>query len=381
LSLHPKTLTTLLTALHTFNFTDGHDPYGGLVLANDGSFYGTAAWGGANNDGTVFKIDIQGTLTVLHNFDATDGAHPYGLLIQATDGNFYGTTNAGGGSTLCSGGCGTVFRMTPTGSLTTLYSFGYVDGANPIAGLVQYPDGDFYGTTFQSAGCTGGCGTIFKITGQGDLSTLYEFGDGGYLDAGLTVGADGNFYGTIEDGGIFQLTPTGNLTDLGYGGGPMYGGLVQATDGNFYGAGGNTLFQVTSTGTVTTLHTFCTQEGCPDGNMPAGTLFQATNGTLYGTTYDGGTYRCGTVFSLDMGLDSFVASVRPAGKVGQTGGILGQAFKGTSNVSLNGTPASFKVLSNTFIESTVPAGGTTGFFTVTTPSGTLTSNVPFQVIP
>ena len=118
----------------------------------------------------------------------------------------------------------------------------------------------------------------------------------------------------------------------------------------------------------------------PDGIQPDGNLVDV-GGTLYGTTYDGGTYRCGTVFSLDMGLDSFVASVRPAGKVGQTGGILGQAFKGTSNVSLNGTPASFKVLSNTFIESTVPAGGTTGFFTVTTPSGTLTSNVPFQVIP
>jgi hypothetical protein len=110
-------------------------------------------------------------------------------------------------------------------------------------------------------------------------------------------------------------------------------------------------------------------------------LFQATNGTFYGTTGSGGADRDGTVFGLSMGLDPFVTFVRTAGKVGQPFGILGQGFTGTTSVSLNGTPASFTVKSNTLIKATVPAGATTGYVTVTTPSGVLTSNVPFNVIP
>jgi uncharacterized repeat protein (TIGR03803 family) len=114
---------------------------------------------------------------------------------------------------------------------------------------------------------------------------------------------------------------------------------------------------------------------------------QATSGTLYGTTYMGGdlqcnpSHGCGTVFSLSIGLGPFVTFVRPAGKVGQTGPILGQGFTGTTSVSLNGIPASFTVVSDTYIQATVPAGAITGYAIVTTPSGTLTSNVPFRVIP
>jgi hypothetical protein len=89
----------------------------------------------------------------------------------------------------------------------------------------------------------------------------------------------------------------------------------------------------------------------------------------------------GTVFSVGMGLGPFVAFVQSAGGVGQTAGILGQGFTGTTSVSFNGTPATFTVASDTFLEATVPVGATTGYVTVTTPSGTLTSNVPFRVIP
>ena len=118
-------------------------------------------------------------------------------------------------------------------------------------------------------------------------------------------------------------------------------------------------------------------------------LVQGTVGNFYGTTGNGGVggdscslpYGCGTVFGLHVGLAPFVAFVRDSGKVGQTGGILGQGFTGTTSVSLNGTPASFTVVSDTFIRATVPAGATSGYVTVTTPSGTLTSNVPFYVIP
>jgi uncharacterized repeat protein (TIGR03803 family) len=118
-----------------------------------------------------------------------------------------------------------------------------------------------------------------------------------------------------------------------------------------------------------------------DGFNPVGGLLQATNGNFYGTTELGGNAGdYGTVFSLDMGLGPFVAFVRGSGEVGQTGGILGQGFTGTTSVSLNGIPASFTVVSDTFIKATVPPGATTGFVTVVTPTGMLTSNVPFRVL-
>jgi uncharacterized repeat protein (TIGR03803 family) len=132
---------------------------------------------------------------------------------------------------------------------------------------------------------------------------------------------------------------------------------------------------------LTTLHAFCSQTNCPDGVSILGGLLQATDGIFYGTTQQGGAYNYGTVFSLSTGLGPFIALVRNSGKVGQTGGILGQGFTGTTSVSLNGVPATFTVVSDTFINATVPAGATTGYVTVTTPSGTLISNVPFHVIP
>ncbi len=140
---------------------------------------------------------------------------------------------------------------------------------------------------------------------------------------------------------------------------------------------GGTVFQLTPTGILTTMHSFDSS----DGAVPIGGLIQATNGTFYGSSSQAGPYNSGTLFSLDLGLGPFVTFVRAAGKVGQTGGILGQGFTGTTSVSLSGIPASFTVVSDTYIKATVPAGATTGYVTVTTPSGVLTSNVPFHVIP
>lgn len=172
-------------------------------------------------------------------------------------------------------------------------------------------------------------------------------------------------------------------------------GLVQATDGSFYsttvqgGANGfGTIFKITSAGRLTTLYSFCSQTNCPDGSYPATTVLQATSGTFYGTTVWGGVYGCsdgsggcGTVFSLSVGLDPFVAFVRTSGKVGQAAGILGQGFTGTTAVSFNGNPAAFTVKSDTFLAATVPTGATTGTVQVTTPSGVQLSNVPFRVLP
>jgi len=166
-------------------------------------------------------------------------------------------------------------------------------------------------------------------------------------------------------------------------------GLALGTDGNFYGVtqaggqdNGGTIFSLTPNGKLTTVHSF----SGPDGDEPMAAPIQATNGILYGTTAYGGSGapscggRCGTIYSLDMGLGPFVAFVRAAGKIGETGGILGQGFAGTMGVTLNGTPAEFAVVSDTFIKATVPEGATTGYVTVTTPTGVLSSNVPFHVI-
>jgi uncharacterized repeat protein (TIGR03803 family) len=163
-----------LTTLASFNGLDGSGPVASLVQGTDGNFWGTTYAGGPNNDGTIFKIAPGGTLTTLYSFQGgADGYGPKAGLIQATDGNFYGT-NSGGGADF---GDGTIFRITPGGMLTTLYSFtGKADGGSPQAGLIQANDGNFYGTTV--GGGAHGFGTVFKITPGGTLTTLYSFAGG-----------------------------------------------------------------------------------------------------------------------------------------------------------------------------------------------------------
>ena len=244
-----------LTILHVFcpqNFqplcTDGGFPSGGLVQATDGNLYGTAEILGTHGDGTVFKITPAGKLTTVYGFcsqtNCADGVFPGGELVQGTDGNFYGITLSGIGGQAG----GTVFRVTPSGTQTTLHSFctqqGCPDGANP-SGLVQATDGNLYGTT--SGGGTNGYGTVFKISPEGKMTTLHSFvfSDGGN-PSGLMQAIDGNLYGTTTLGGgtngggtVFKITPGGTLTTLhtfnGSDGAGPSAGLVQATDGNFYG--------------------------------------------------------------------------------------------------------------------------------------------------
>jgi uncharacterized repeat protein (TIGR03803 family) len=317
-----------LTTLHSFADGGGLYPYGGLIQATDRNFYGTTVVD------SVFKMTASGTVTSLHSFDGTDGYAPYGGLIQTPDGNFYGTTVLGGGNGYCVPtmfGCGTVFKITPSGTLTTLYTFcpqgggAYCpDGAEPYAGLVQASDGNFYGTTYVG-GTNGGYGTVFEITPSGTLTTIHSFDetDGEFPYGALAQGADGNLYGTTIAGGatdnglagtVFQITPGGTLTTLhsfcsGSGcpdGANPYAGLVQGTDGNFYGTtegGGSltpygTVFRITPGGALTTLHVF----NYTDGASPYGGLLQASDGNFYGTTSDGGVncggYDGGTIFRI-----------------------------------------------------------------------------------
>jgi uncharacterized repeat protein (TIGR03803 family) len=405
-------LTTLYNFCSQPSCTDGAFPSPSLVLGTDGNFYGTAENGGydgfcpPSGCGTVFRITAGGKLTTLHRFEETDGAVPYAGLVEATDGNFYGTTSERGG-----GGYGTLFRITPGGTLTTLHNFcsqfGCPDGATLASPLIQASDGNLYGTTVYGGSTSYGDGTVFKITLDGALTTLYSFGllDGAFPDGALLQASDGNIYGTAAGGGnlapcnegcgtIFSLNPEGALTTLYEfkytDGANPNGGLIQATDGKFYGLtffgvnGFGSAFQFTAEGKLTVLHAFDATKAA----YPEGALVQATNGNFYGTTDQGdqgGTVcggGCGTVFLLGAGLGPFVRTVPTAGAAGQSVTILGTKLAGATSVTFNGTAASFTVSqSGTDIKTTVPAGATTGPVRVVTPSGTLTSNVNFQVEP
>ncbi len=183
--------------------TDGANPVAGLVQASDGNFYGTTAYGVGFALGTVFKMTPGGTLTTLHSFTGNDGAYPSAGLVQGIDGNLYGTTAQGGNLEACSNGCGTIFKITPGGTLTTLHSFDGSDGSASIAALWQASDGDFYGTTSQ--GGANNHGAIFKMTPGGTLTTLHSLTgrDGDAPFAGLVQASDGNFYGTTGLGGAY----------------------------------------------------------------------------------------------------------------------------------------------------------------------------------
>ena len=332
----------VLTTLHSFSLTDGADPIGGLVEGNDGNFYGTTSLGGTHTGaGTIFVISASGSFSVLHNLNpTTDGAVPFAGMVKGTDGNFYGTTGSNGPN-----GYGTVFKITPAGVFTTLYAFSSGDGAGPYGTLILGTDGNFYGTTVgggHNSNCDGldECGTVFKITPAGVLTTLYNFcsqahcTDGIQPYAGLVQAGDGNFYGTTWMGGtnctpglnggcgtVFKITPDGTFTSLYSfctqdnctdGSHPFYGSLVQASDGNLYGTtwiggagGGNrcsnscgTIFRITLGGSFTTVHGF----DFDDGQKPYAGMIQASDGNLYGTTSSGGSNDDGTIYAFNPGI-------------------------------------------------------------------------------
>jgi uncharacterized repeat protein (TIGR03803 family) len=344
------------------NCTDGANPDSALVQGTTGTFFGTTANGGANNKGTVFKI-TSGSLTTLYNFCAQtncfDGSVPQGALVQGRDGSLYGTTTAGGTHDLGVQG-GTTFKISAQGQFTTLYSFcarnNCADGAGPIGNLVLASDGSFYGITSVGGagqGCPSKtCGTLFRMTPAGKVTTLYDF----CSQTGCTDGSS-----PID--------------------------VIQATDGNLYGTtfGGGThaagtLFKITLGGSLTTLYSFCSQTACADGASGQG-LVQHTDGKLYGATEFGGTSNNGTVFSVDIGLAPFVAALPYAGRIGSVIKLFGQGLTSTTAVSFNGTAATFSIQSDTYLTATVPAGASSGFVTVTASGNTLTSNRQFQLIP
>ena len=436
-ALHAQTYTDL----HDFDCTvEGCQPAYPAILAQgrDGNLYGTTDGGGSAGKGTVFKVTPSGTFTTLYNFSGTDGANPDGGLVLGLDGNLYGTTRYGGTNNL-----GTIFKMTPGGTLTTLHSFIASEGSEPRGGLVLGKNGSFYGTTcgfnvpwvgfsITSAGkfkqftspvppCSfeplilgndgnlygtsqaGGAtyqGTVFRMTAAGAIKIVYSFDytHGAYLYSPVTQGNDNFLYGTTSGGGstqggvVFKLSTAGKISvlhafDSLTEGSTPYDGLVAASDGNYYGATteapsygsapNGSLFKITSAGSYTSQYLFDFTHGATQ----FATSMQHTNGKIYGLTQAGGKNWTGVVYSLDNSLPPFVLLMTRWGSAGQTVQILGTGLTNTSSVKFGSGSATFNVVSDTYMTAVVPANGTTGFVTVTTPTDTLTSSRRFNVTP
>jgi len=371
-----------------FNF-DGED--GGLPIAStlvqgvDGNLYGTTDWEGASGYGTVFKVTPAGVLTKLYDFcqnpdTCTDGANPVSGLVLGPDGNFYGTTIGGG-----TFGAGTVYKITPSGVLTTLYSFVGPEGAFPATALVLGSNGNFYGTTSlggNSAACPGlfsGCGSIFEITSTGEFTLLHLFdlNDGATPQAPLVQASDGNFYGTAFQGGslgygtVFKMTPSGALALLhsfsGADGEYPSGSLLQ--EGNvFYGTaafggsnGYGTVFEMTHQGVLRTIFNF----DLGNGYVPSGAIIRAADGYFYGSTESGGPGACGTLFRFNAAgtltvLHDFALEdgCYPNGQAQGTNGIFyGLGYGGGAHSY--GTVFSFSAGLRPLVE-TAPASGKVG---------------------
>jgi uncharacterized repeat protein (TIGR03803 family) len=349
LSAHAQTITIL----HSFAYgtADGGTPRTGLIQDAAGNLYGTTSFGGdttcdsGTGCGTVFKIDSLGNETVLYSFHGSpDGAWPAGNVIRDAAGNLYGVTNGGGEG--CSQ-CGTVFKLSPAGIETVLYSFkGGTDGYQPIGGLVRDAAGNLYGVT--TAGGSPkcyfdfGCGTIFKVDSSGNETVLYAFAeppDASNPEAGLIRDDDGNLYGTTFVGGdascnspygsegcgaVFELNPSGVESVLyrftGEADGALPGsggyGLTRDATGNLYGttsAGGDlscivgiltgcgTVFKIDPSGVETTLYAFAGGGNRGKyGAIPNAGLILDPAGNLYGTAEADGAFDEGTMFRLDQ---------------------------------------------------------------------------------
>jgi uncharacterized repeat protein (TIGR03803 family) len=259
-----------VTFLAKFGGTNGSQPWGSLVQATDGNFYGTTAFGGTGH-GNVFRITPAGKVTSIYSFcpqTCTDGEIPETAPILGSDGNLYGVTVSGGNVSPTSDGSGVFYRMTLAGKITVLHNFcskaNCTDGATP-RGIIQASDGNFYGAT--NYGGTAGFGTVFKIGSTGQLTVLHSAcsqtncSDGIFLDFPPFQGRDGNFYGVTNQGGS---------------------------------EGGGVFYKLTAAGSYTVLHNFCDTGSCPDGSGP-NAVVQDAKGNFFGTTRYGGS-NSGTVF-------------------------------------------------------------------------------------
>jgi uncharacterized repeat protein (TIGR03803 family) len=358
-----------------------------LVQGTDGNLFGTTSNGGAYGNGTVFRVTPAGTLTTLYSFCAiplncTDGMTPYGGLIQAADGNLYGTNTFAG-----FGGTGVVFKISPQGTETTVAAL--AGSGQPAGTLVQAANGTFYGTTGDQDGYFS---MIFSVPVPPGpfITTLYTFCseapncDTGENPSALIQATNGNLYGTTQndggvggDGTIFEMTPKDSLMNLhtfgGADGSAPIGSLVQASNGGLYGTttegganGYGTVFRASLKGSLTTLHSF----NSSDGAYPSAGLVQATDGNFYGTTARGGANGAGTLFKMSPGgtlttLYNFCADSNCTDGSGPYGALFqatnGKFYGVTTGGGANndGTVFGLNVGLGPFVE-TVPTSGKVG---------------------
>ena len=282
--------------LHTFlDGDDGATSNAPVILDRKGNIYGTALQGGASNNGVIFKITPTGKESILYSFaGGSDGSKPEAGLVRDGSGNFYGTTNLGGGADQ-----GTVFKLASDGTETVLHAFsGGSDGGYPQANLLRDKAGNLYGTTVSGgSGCSDGCGTIFEVAADGSFTTLHAFtgGDDGWFPmSGLIADRKGNLYGTAAAGGAH-----------GFG----------------------TVFRLSAAARFKVLYAF---NGGNDGAYSQAGLTRDSSGNLYGTTRGGGgskacgDYGCGTIFKLASdGTESVLYAFTGTGDGGEPyGGVV-----------------------------------------------------------
>jgi uncharacterized repeat protein (TIGR03803 family) len=319
--------------LYTFTGgTDGGQPSARVISGLDGSLYGTAPFGGdlscnfGQGCGVVYKLTKAGKESVLYAFPGgANGASPYSALIVDAQGNFYGTATSSGA---CSNtACGLVFKISPQGKETVLYTFtGSGDGGGPSSALVMDSAGNLYGTT--AFGGAPNVGVVYKVSPAGQETVLYSFrgaADGAYPNIDrLAVDSSGNFYGVTSAAGdltcngslgcgtVFQLTPAGAFTVLyaftNGSDGSIPSGLALDAEGNLYGTtetGGafndGVLFQISNVGgtnqTFTTLHSFGPSKSV---FIPLGNVTVCTDGNVYGISQGGGSAAWGTLWKVDQ---------------------------------------------------------------------------------
>lgn len=359
----PRSQGQAFTTLYSFSTSnqDGQNPASTLLLA-DGKLYGTTVGGGIgtqNSVGTVFQMDLKGNEVVLYRFDGITGLFPEAGVVRDAAGNLYGTASEGGAYNF-----GTVFKLDTAGTATVLHNFtGGADGGNPFAGVTLDAKGNLYGTTLYGGdlNCGLGCGTVFKVDASGTLTVLYTFtGGNDGLDpyvGSLLLDPAGNLIGTAIGGGafgqgtIFKVHPDGTETTLysftgGADGGAPYSGLVKDNQGNLYGTtsqGGSgkrgTVYKLNSKGQETVLYSFA--RGTSDGDTPYAGVVLDAKGNLYGTTAYGGTNGYGIVFEVSQNGEETVLRrlLEPRDGSHPTGGLVmdskgnlyGTAYSGGKN--------------------------------------------------
>jgi len=291
--------------LHSFQGgADGASPSAGVTIDPAGNLYGTTYSGGPANAGVVYKIAAGGEETVVYAFTGgTDGGNPYAGVILDSAGNLYGTTVYGGSANL-----GLVYEITPAGQETVLYTFtGAPAGVYPYGGVISDPDGNLYGTTFGEPYPAYVPGTIFKLGTTGQMTVLFTFKSSA-TKAGLVRDSAGDLYGTVTEA-IFELTTSGSLKTLhtfdDIGPNELESGLAMDAAGNLYGttqksgtAGPGTVYELTTAGQLETLYHFpgasASAHPASTGPTPGVTLDSA--GNIYGATPYGGM--AGVIFEL-----------------------------------------------------------------------------------